>query len=174
MAAAKKKPIIRWTYYFGKKKIQTGPFKGGVKPGFIAMAPKMASALGLRLNLPKDIPGTTYSVKNGVIYDTHPVKGGKTVSQPVKGTIGSKKVRLVVKTIDAKATRDNGASVSGTGKTAKVKGSKGTSLTEATTQVLVLGVPAWAAIDDMQAFLKGSKVISFSMGGEQHPVIGGR
>ena len=156
MAAAKKTPIVRYTYYLGKKKIQTGALKGGVKPGFIAMQPSVAASLGVKLQLPKDIPSTTYTIENGIIFDAHPVKGGRTVKRPVRGQVGRKKISVVV--ADAKSRVTGGAK----GVKAKPR--------PVTTKTIQVGVPAWASIETLQAFLKGSKAISFAFNGHQHPV----
>jgi hypothetical protein len=157
MAAKSKAPLIRWAYYYGSKKIQVGPNKGGVKAGFIALQPKVASALGLKLNLPKDIPGTTYTVEDGVVYDSHNSGKGKKVKTPIKARVGSKKVTL---TVEKSAARGLGMAESKT----KVKG-KAAVKSNATTESIVVGLPAWADIEQTRKFLQGSKVISFSFGG---------
>jgi hypothetical protein len=154
--ATKKAPLVRFTYYLGKKKIQTGALKGGVRPGFIALQPSVAVALGIKLQLPKDIPATTYTVENGIIFDAHPVKGGKTVKRPVRGQVGKKKISVVV--ADTKSRIAGGA-----------KGGKAKS-TPSTTKTITLGVPTWASIETLQTFLKGSRAISFAFNGQQRPV----
>jgi hypothetical protein len=159
MAAIKKAPVVRRTFYLGSKKIQAGPLKGGVRPGFLSMDVKSAAAIGLKLNLPKDIPGTTYTEKNGLIMDEHTTKGGKKVRRPVKGIVGKKKIHIVVE--DAKT---------GGKRAIAAKGKKAFS-GAVTTKVITLGVPSWASIETLQTFLKGSKAQSFSMNGQQIPVV---
>jgi hypothetical protein len=155
MAEARRKPIIRQTYYYGSKKVQVGNLKGGTKVGFIAVEARAAAALGLKLNLPTTIPGTTYTVEGGIIFDNHTTKKGK-VSTPVSAKVGSKKV-----TVYYKKTSTN---------TVKLKGTAAKAVTSEL-QSVIIGIPAWGDVGTTRKWLKDSKAESFSFGGgDPYPV----
>ncbi len=159
MAAAKRPPIIRQTFYFGFKKIQVGKNKGGVKVGFIAVPARTAAAIGLKLDLPKNIPGTTYSIEHGLIFDGHSTASGKKVKTPINAKVGAQKIMITFK-----LGTKNGVGVR---KLNGPKGSKKGRPFEGDRASIVMGIPAWAGISETRAFLKNSKAISFSFGGGQ-------
>jgi hypothetical protein len=150
MAPAKRQPIVRQTYYFGSKKVQVGQLKGATRVSFIAMPARTAAALGLKLQLPKDIPGTTYTVEGGLIFDQHSTAKGKKVKTPIRPRIGPKKIQVH---FDAPGKRQVSA-----------KGVKGKSVPTAST-VVTIGIPRWANIETTQRFLANSKAKSFSIDG---------
>jgi hypothetical protein len=156
MAAAKRAPLVRQTYYFGSKKVQVGNLKGGVRVGFIALPARTAAALNIKLNLPKNIPGTTYSIEDGIIYDSHSSGKGKKVKTPVQGRVGSKKI-----SVKFESSKVGGVGVH---KLSGLKGSKKPTIAGDTASVEI-GVPAWADVATTRLFLKGTKAISFSFGG---------
>jgi hypothetical protein len=159
MATTRRTPIIRQTYYFGSKKIQVGDLKGGTKVGFISVHAKAAALIGLTLKLPKNIPSTTYTIENGIIFDSHSTARGKKVKTPVKAKPGSKKISVIYTgKPDAKALKSLGA------KGLRAKAKKAPS----STGWVELGVPAWADVSTIRRFLRGTKAIGFSIDGNQH------
>jgi hypothetical protein len=156
-STAKRPPIIRQTFCFGTKKIQAGVNKGGVKVAFIAVPARTAAAIGLKLELPKAVPGTNYTLQNGLIFDNHTTSAGKKVKSPIKSKVGSKKV-----TVFFKAATKNGVGVR---KLNGPKGSKKGRPFEGDNASIEIGIPAWADIVTTRAFLKNSKVKKFSFGG---------
>jgi hypothetical protein len=158
MAGAKKQPLIRQTYYFGKKTVQVGKLKGGVKISFVAVSARIAAAVGLKLNLPSGIPGTTYTVEGGLIFDNH-TSGKSKVSTPVIAKTGSKKM-----TVYFPKSGDVGVH-----KTGGAKGKKSTTVSDVSS--VVIGIPAWGDVATARKFLQGSKAINFSFGGgDPYPV----
>lgn len=162
MAGAKKaQPLLRQTFAYGTKPIQAGKNKGGVKVSFIAIPSRTAAAIGLKLNLPKGVPGTTYAVEDGAIYDSHSTAGGKKVKTVVQGRVGKKKCTVYF-------PKNSGV---GEHKTGGVKGKKSTVVADVSS--VEIGLPAWADVPRTAKFLKDSKAVSFSFGGgHPYPVKG--
>jgi hypothetical protein len=157
MAPAKRPPLQRQTYYYGSKKVQVGDLKGGVRVGFVAIPTRTAAAIGLKLELPKNIPGTTYSIEHGLIFDSHKTTSGQKVKIPICSKVGSKKM-----TVTFEASKAGGVGVR---KRSGLKGAKPKSSTTSNLASIEIGVPAWADVNSTLAFLKNSKAISFSFGG---------
>jgi hypothetical protein len=155
-ASKTKPPLLRQTYAYGTKTIQVGKNKGGVKAGFVAIPSRTAAALGLKLSLPTRVPGTTYTVEDGLIFDSHTTAKGNNVKTPVQGKVGAKKVTVYFpKKGDVEVKKTGGA-----------KGKKATEVSDISS--IEIGIPAWGDVPRTQLFLKGSNAISFSFGGG-HP-----
>lgn len=162
MAEAKRqKALVRRAFHFGNKRIQVGKFKGAVQVGFVSVSSGVAQAMGLELTLPKDVPGTTYSIEHGMIFDTHTSKGVK-VKSPVKAQVGAKKVTVTF--VNAGFSGISPRKVSGP------KGAKTKPLATSNKVSAQIGVPVWANVRLMQKFLRKTKVESFSFGGQQYRV----
>jgi hypothetical protein len=150
-----RRAIVKQTYYLGKKKAQVGARKGYTTAGFIHVEAKTANKLGLVLKLPTDIPSTSYSIEGGIIHQTAITKAGNKKKTPVAAKNGRKPV---VVHLNNTVTKD----INGRGVKRKV------TLPES----VQFGVPAWATIPIVSAFLKNAKSAkSFTLdGGEQHPI----
>jgi hypothetical protein len=146
---------VKQTYYFGKKTTQTGKQKGRITASFIHVDAKAANKMGLKLALPTNIPGTVYKLIGGIIHQTSKTSKGIERTTPVSAQNCSKPVRVH---LNKTVTKD----INGRGAKIKVK------LPES----VIIGVPTWATIDIVRAFLKTAKsAVAFTMdNGQKHPV----
>jgi hypothetical protein len=151
---------VKQTYYFGKKTTQTGKQKGRITASFIHVDAKAANKMGLKLALPTTIPGTVYKLIGGIIHQTSTNVKGTTKTSPVSAQNCSKPVRVHLNKTVTKSINGRGAKV-----VLKLPES------------VIIGVPSWATIDIVRAFLKTAKsAVAFTMdNGQKHPVkaVGG-